>query len=487
MALALLVLYAPGARGAPPPNDDFENATVLSGFPVEAEGTNVDATEQLGEPPFFFADTFDVPSVWWRWTAPSSGPVEVRACPPPGDRDTPNMGVFVGDSLQSLIPVAAFRPELDVPGCTPGAYGGTVSFFAEAGRTYSITVVTVPRGDHRLRVVQAATAVLERVVRAGEPRVRVAYRALPGRRNSASVQLEWGPTLPRQPFSSFPPPVAFQMHATGGVARGFGCGFARPESGFSECPIPVGLGYAGPFIKLGDLDDAASVEYSRADTVVLGGAGDDGIKASGTLNGGPGDDQIEARQWVPARIRGGPGDDYLLGSARRDFIDPGPGNDRVSTRGVVTRDGPGDYIDARDGDIDYITCFAKDSADIEGIDAYPELCGTVRRHGPARTIPENDPLPYGVDIGHNSIQLLCPVDGPEVCAGTVTISRRGRVFVRRHFRHRRLEPRESDIAFVFYRASRSLERVMRGEVTITVRSRDRAGKLRTASGTYTAS
>ena len=182
--------------------------------------------------------------------------------------------------------------------------------------------------------------------------------------------------------------------------------------------------------------------------------------------------------------RGGPGDDYLLGSARRDFIDPGPGNDTVSTRGVVTRDAPGDYIDTRDGDIDYLTCFAKDTADIEGIDAYPELCGTVRRHGPARAIPDEDPLFYGVNVGHNSMWLLCPADGPEVCAGTVTISRRGRVFVRRHFRHRRLD-RESDIAYVFFRASRSLERAMRGEVTITVRSRDRAGKLRTASGTYT--
>src|SRR5688500_18604606 len=74
-ALASLA-FAPSSLAAPA-NDDFPGDT-LSGLPAAAAGENTDATMQEDEP-----DHAGVPggaSVWWSWTAPSSGPVIVDTC-----------------------------------------------------------------------------------------------------------------------------------------------------------------------------------------------------------------------------------------------------------------------------------------------------------------------------------------------------------------------------------------------------------------------
>src|SRR6476661_1779118 len=52
-----------------PPNDNFVNAIALAGDYANDTGSNVRATEEIGEP----AQSGPINSVWWNWTAPSSG------------------------------------------------------------------------------------------------------------------------------------------------------------------------------------------------------------------------------------------------------------------------------------------------------------------------------------------------------------------------------------------------------------------------------
>ena len=59
---------------APPTNDSFATPTILTGFPVTASGSNVSATLEPDEP---IPATHYGASVWFRWTAPISGPVQI--------------------------------------------------------------------------------------------------------------------------------------------------------------------------------------------------------------------------------------------------------------------------------------------------------------------------------------------------------------------------------------------------------------------------
>ena len=121
---------------APPLNDAFADAQVLSGLPVAATGTNIDATKQSGEPSH--AGNSGGRSVWYRWTAPSSGQVTIETCN--SDFDT-ILGVYTGTAVNSLSPVASND---DTAGCGivsgGGNRGSRVSFSATAGITYRIAV-----------------------------------------------------------------------------------------------------------------------------------------------------------------------------------------------------------------------------------------------------------------------------------------------------------------------------------------------------------
>lgn len=54
---------------APPPNDDFTNAIVLTGSSITFTGSLAGATEEAGEPNNGYGY---LNSVWWRWTAPDN-------------------------------------------------------------------------------------------------------------------------------------------------------------------------------------------------------------------------------------------------------------------------------------------------------------------------------------------------------------------------------------------------------------------------------
>lgn len=84
-----------------PSNDDFDNATVLSGTGDSVKGTTAGATTETGEPghpdgPFH--------SVWYSWTAPSTGSAEFNDCQTSSDVGTV-VAVYTGAAVDSLTDV----------------------------------------------------------------------------------------------------------------------------------------------------------------------------------------------------------------------------------------------------------------------------------------------------------------------------------------------------------------------------------------------
>ncbi len=126
--LALWALLALGAAqpalAAPPANDNFANAQALTTAQGTANGANVDATEQAGEPshggnlnPYSAGRT-----VWYRW-APGKGNAHLQI--------NVNFGIYLqvytGNSVNALTAVA-------------GAVATDVDWRAQAGTTYYIAI-----------------------------------------------------------------------------------------------------------------------------------------------------------------------------------------------------------------------------------------------------------------------------------------------------------------------------------------------------------
>ena len=114
----------------PPANDDFANASTLSGAPATAKDGTGFASKETGEPDHA-ADPGGA-SVWWNWTAPASGRATIDLCH--SDFDTV-VGVYTGSAVDNLNEVAS-----DDDGCGQPAGPSRVSFQATQGTTYRIAV-----------------------------------------------------------------------------------------------------------------------------------------------------------------------------------------------------------------------------------------------------------------------------------------------------------------------------------------------------------
>src|SRR5271154_5833212 len=86
MSLALL--------RAAPPNDNFANRFTLTGSSLLLQATNVGATREPNEPQHFSTPTSN--SVWYTWTAPSSGGVVVAATNTDFNVSSPLLAVYTG-------------------------------------------------------------------------------------------------------------------------------------------------------------------------------------------------------------------------------------------------------------------------------------------------------------------------------------------------------------------------------------------------------
>jgi hypothetical protein len=119
---------------APPANDDFADAKALTGLPVSVSGSNRVASKEPGEPDHAGDPGGD--SVWYSWTAPSTGPVAVSTCPYLESSPDTLLAVYAGTDLGNLTEVASND---DSPAACRET-GSEVEIQAEEGTTYWIAV-----------------------------------------------------------------------------------------------------------------------------------------------------------------------------------------------------------------------------------------------------------------------------------------------------------------------------------------------------------
>ncbi|NEO55948.1 MAG: S8 family serine peptidase [Okeania sp. SIO3B5] len=83
-------------------NDNLSNSISLSGSSTSTTGNNIDATKESGEPSH--AGNSGGSSVWWNWTAPSSGTTTIGTNS--SDFNT-ILGIYTGSSVSNLTEVAS--------------------------------------------------------------------------------------------------------------------------------------------------------------------------------------------------------------------------------------------------------------------------------------------------------------------------------------------------------------------------------------------
>ena len=120
--------HLPGDPPAPG-NDNFANATVITGDDVTVTGTNVNATKQSGEPTL--CGNPGGKSVWWSWTADAGGQVTINT---EGSNFDTMLGVFTGASVSNLKLVAQ-NDDVSFRDLT-----SSVTFTVTSGTTYYIDV-----------------------------------------------------------------------------------------------------------------------------------------------------------------------------------------------------------------------------------------------------------------------------------------------------------------------------------------------------------
>jgi hypothetical protein len=130
---------------APPGNDNFANAVMISGGSyVSPLVNNVFATKETGEPNH--ASEPGGGSVWWSWIAPKTGTVTIDTI---GSSFDTTLGIYTGAAVNSLIEVTSD----DESG---GNNTSRVVFTATSGVTYRIGVdgYFSSRGNIRLNLNQ---------------------------------------------------------------------------------------------------------------------------------------------------------------------------------------------------------------------------------------------------------------------------------------------------------------------------------------------
>jgi uncharacterized repeat protein (TIGR03803 family) len=113
----------------PPANDNFANATLITGANGSTNANNSGATLEPGEP--VHADVPGGRSVWFRWTAPATGSFSFNTV---GSLVDTLLAVYTGGSVNALTLVAAND---DFPGAD---FRSSASFRATNGITYFVAI-----------------------------------------------------------------------------------------------------------------------------------------------------------------------------------------------------------------------------------------------------------------------------------------------------------------------------------------------------------
>lgn len=117
------------------PNDQLGDAIPLSGLPVDAAGNNVGASRESFEPSH--AGNSGGRSVWWRWVAPVSGPIEVSTSG--SDFDT-LLAVYAGNQTQFPVSMTNLRLMAANDDSASDSITSRIEFNALADTTYYVAI-----------------------------------------------------------------------------------------------------------------------------------------------------------------------------------------------------------------------------------------------------------------------------------------------------------------------------------------------------------
>ena len=142
-----------------PPNDTFAQATVISGQRCTSGGSNKDAAQKESGEPNHAGYATATSSIWWKWTAPYKGKVQIDTI---GSSIDTVLAVYTGSSVGALTSVAYDDDNGE-------GFTSRVDFTAAKGTTYSIAVsgVSGEYGDIVLNLQQfpeGQTAISKAVV-----------------------------------------------------------------------------------------------------------------------------------------------------------------------------------------------------------------------------------------------------------------------------------------------------------------------------------
>ena len=121
-----------GFRAAAPANDNFANRIAITGATATVTGANTGATRETGEP--LHAANRGGHSVWWTWTAPTSGTVTIDTI---GSNFDTLLAVYTGGSVSGLTAVLNGSNDDSPAGNTQTS---RVTFAVTAGTVYQIAV-----------------------------------------------------------------------------------------------------------------------------------------------------------------------------------------------------------------------------------------------------------------------------------------------------------------------------------------------------------
>ena len=124
--------YSSAAQATPAAglsNDDFQDATTISGVAPTASGSTSTATRQTGEPAH--GGTGGAASIWYRWTAPANGTLVVTT---QGSSFDTLLGVYTGTSVSTLTTLA------DNDDVASGTLWSKVTVPVTSGTAYAIAI-----------------------------------------------------------------------------------------------------------------------------------------------------------------------------------------------------------------------------------------------------------------------------------------------------------------------------------------------------------
>ena len=423
----------------PAANDDLADAAPLSGFDDGASATNVQSSEEAGEP--IHAGSGGGYSLWWRWTAPSAGTVTIDTC---GSNFDTVLAVY-----RSAASPAALTDRVASSDDACGTRS-RVTFTTGAGQAYVIAVdgfASAPFGNVVLRLgapapppndafaaaapltgstTSATSHTIGATLETGEPQH--------GPRGGGSVWWQWtapatGTAIIATCESGFDTQLAVYTGASVGAlsqiaadddacAPGSGVSFTAQagtvyriavggfdgESGDvslqlvapAATPPPVtppppppppaqpGCALRGANVIVGTSGRDTRRGTARSD-VIFGRAGNDVLRGLGRadcLYGDSGADRLLGGTGGD-RLFGGAGNDTLSGEAGNDRLSGGAGNDTLSGGSGTDRISGGagrDRINARDGRRERIGCGpGRDRATVDRRDIVSRDCEVVRR------------------------------------------------------------------------------------------------------------